>query len=149
MDHSPSQREHGCMAAIDMALAQMRGKFEILGAEVMVWSVVLGLAGQIDLICQDKHNRDMVIFDWKTSEQIEMENFFQNGLGPLEGFMDCNFNHYQFQLNTYQVILEKEKFFYPEVKNYRRGIIHLKDHDVAWFKVGDLRPVVRAMINWI
>ena len=50
---------------------------------------------------------ELIIYDWKRSKNIFMDNPYAQGFTPVEHLSDCNFNHYTLQLNTYKRILER------------------------------------------
>lgn len=134
---------------INMALRQIKSKFKILGAEVIVASLSLGLAGTIDLLCWDEAVSDVLIFDWKSSKNISMENVWETANPPIEHLDDCNFNHYSLQLNTYERICREENYF-PDAKNYRKALIDIESRSTPVFlKVDDLQTEVDHMVRWI
>jgi len=74
--------------------------------EWMVYDENIGLAGSIDCILQDGHG-NLIIVDWKRSKEIKLSNRWQKGLSVFANFDDCNWSHYQLQLNLYREILER------------------------------------------
>lgn len=134
-------------AKINKAIERIRSKFEILGAEVIVTSLSLGLAGTIDLLCREQS--DIVIFDWKSSKGIERENVWEAAYPPIEHLDNCNWNHYTLQLNTYERICKEEKYF-PEATVFRKGIIDVESRtDPIFLKVEDFQKEVDHMVRWI
>jgi hypothetical protein len=134
---------------INMALKQIKSKFKVLGAEVIVASPALGLAGTIDLLCWDEATSDVLIFDWKSSKNISKENVWETAYPPIEHLDDCNFNHYSLQLNTYERICREENYF-PTAVNYRKALIDIESRSTPIFmKVDDLQTEVDHMIRWI
>jgi len=67
------------------------------------------IAGSIDMMFRmyPEDNEQLIIVDWKRTEELKLTNYFQSGRYPLEHLQDCNFYHYCLQLNTYRYILQK------------------------------------------
>lgn len=74
--------------------------------EWIVYDEVIGLAGSIDCVLKDA-NGNLLILDWKRSKEIKLSNNFKKGLSVFSNFDDCNWSHYQLQLNLYREILER------------------------------------------
>ena len=55
--------------------------YEPIEAEKIIFSPTLGVAGQVDLLMWGPF-RTLLILDWKTSENMTLDNPFQFGLGP-------------------------------------------------------------------
>ena len=75
--------------------------------EWMVYDEDIGLAGSIDAVLSDPQG-NLVILDWKRSKEIELNNRYRQGFSVFEQFDDCNWSHYQLQLNIYREILERK-----------------------------------------
>jgi len=101
-------------------------KYEFLKAEMIVFSPILKVAGQIDLLMYDEKTNTILIIDWKTNKQISTENFFQNIKKPFEYLQQTALNQYTLQLSLYEFLLKKERYF-PRVKNYKRILIHITE----------------------
>lgn len=74
--------------------------------EWMVYDETIGLAGSMDCVLQDKQG-NLMILDWKRSKEIKMSNQYHKGFSVFSKFEDCNWSHYQLQLNFYREILER------------------------------------------
>lgn len=74
--------------------------------EWMVFDENIGLAGSIDCILRDTQGNFLIV-DWKRSKEIKLNNRYQKGLSVFCNFDDCNWSHYQLQLNFYREILER------------------------------------------
>jgi hypothetical protein len=95
-----------------------------------VWSEDHRLAGSIDMIYYRKSTKDYVIYDWKRSKDIKVDNSFETGYPPVEHLPNTNYWHYTLQLNVYRWFLEtlyglKVSDMYlivlhPDNANYRR-----------------------------
>lgn len=134
--------------AVDKAVGKLKQKFNFINAEKLIFSARLGIAGTVDLLMQDKENKDIVIFDWKTNKKITKDNIFQTAREPISHKPDCNFSKYCLQLNLYRKILDYEKYF-PAKTKYRMALIHLTPPNVAWHKIPDQQKEIEAMLKWI
>ena len=86
------------------------------------------IAGSIDVIYTD-NNQKYYIYDWKRTNKIKYNNFYQQGLYPCHLLDNCNYNHYSLQLNIYKYILEKNYniiiesmnlvYLHPDESNYK------------------------------
>lgn len=132
---------------VNKTVVKLLKRFDFIDAEMIVFSESLGMAGTIDLLMRDRANGDVVIFDWKTNEEIKKENPWQNALAPISHLMDCNWNQYQLQLNLYWRILYQEGYF-PFNTHYRMALIHLSEDGVGWHKVGDMSRSVGKMLEF-
>jgi hypothetical protein len=98
------------------------------------------LCGSIDMVFRRRSDGKFVIYDWKRSKEIKMENKFGSGLAPLEHLPDTNYWHYTLQLNVYKWILEKYYglevadlylvILHPDNSSYRRMRLNILDDEV-------------------
>jgi hypothetical protein len=72
-----------------------------------VWSAAHLLCGSIDGVFRRKSDGKIVIYDWKRSKEIKMDNDWEKGHAPLDHLPDSNYWHYSLQLNIYRRILEE------------------------------------------
>jgi len=146
--HDDQKRFETLLKTSDTACAALKSKFEVIAAEKIVFSVDLGLAGQIDLLMRNPENGNIIILDWKTNVRIQESNFFQNALSPLCNLQDCNFEKYCLQLSTYQYILQQEKYF-PDANGFGMMLIHLSEN-INWMKVNNVyKEEIIAMLEWL
>jgi hypothetical protein len=120
-------------------------------SEWEVWSEEHKLAGSIDMIFYRKSDDSYVIYDWKRSKEIKMENNFGNGFGPVAHLPDANYWHYTLQLNVYRWFLETFyglrisdmyiMIFHPDNDNYRRYKLNRLDDEVEAMVEARLRAV--------
>jgi hypothetical protein len=89
------------------------------------------IAGSIDLLCKILHTNCYILFDWKMSKKITIENERFPRFSKTEQLghvPDTNFYHYALQQNMYRIIL-KEKYeivvntmylvqLHPDLNNY-------------------------------
>jgi len=117
---------------------------KIIDAEMIIFSVGLGLAGQIDCVAENRKN-EIVLIDWKTNKDIKLENAWDQGLPPLEHLDDCNMNHYRLQLSLYHYILQSEGYF-PDAKDFKQVIVHLTEDGVTLNRVPYMETEINAML---
>lgn len=82
------------------------GKIKPILVEPIVYDLDLKIAGQIDLVGETDKGR--FIFDYKTNEKLREFNHFAQMKPPFRELSDCNFNHYQIQLNAYRELLNMD-----------------------------------------
>jgi ATP-dependent exoDNAse (exonuclease V) beta subunit len=102
-------------------------------SEWEVWSEEYKLAGSIDMVFYRKSDNSYVIYDWKRSKEIKMDNPWEKGHEPVEHLPNSNYWHYTLQLNTYRWFLETYYglrisdmcivIFHPDNTNYQ--LFHL------------------------
>lgn len=91
--------------------------YELAKTELLVYSEILQLAGQSDIILKKKWHEDdedysYAIYDWKfLSNPVEKKSFFnprtrqyKKMFGPFKHLLDCNWIHYSIQLAIYQTM---------------------------------------------
>ena len=111
--------------------------------EWIIYDEDIKLAGSIDFILENEHG-DLMIVDWKRSKKIEMENKYENGVGPFNKFPNCNYSHYSLQLNVYRHMLinkyQKNITFmmlvilHPDNDDYVCCPINVINLDDYWYK---------------
>lgn len=109
-------------------------------SEWEVWSEEYKLAGSIDMVFYKKSTNSYVIYDWKRSKEIKMENSWESGHGPLEHLPSCNYWQYTLQLNTYRWFLETYYglnitemcivIFHPDNSNYKLFRLNKMDEEI-------------------
>lgn len=62
------------------------------------------------------------IDDYKTNEEIQMENKYQKMKYPVNHLDDCNYNHYALQISLYAYMLEQQ--------GYKVGDLSISHHDI-------------------
>lgn len=119
-----SERCESIFIQVDKISKYLLFNFKVIGAEVIVFSPTLRLAGMIDLLLLDTATNEIVVADWKQNKEISDFNEHQNALQPIDHLQDTDISKYSLQLTLYQYILELENY-YPNISGYRRAIIHL------------------------
>lgn len=88
--------------------------YELAKTELLVYSDVLSLAGQSDILLKKKYGEETfyMIYDWKfLSKPIQKKSYYnrstnrwKNMHGPFKYLNDCNYIHYSIQLAIYQTL---------------------------------------------
>jgi len=97
--------------------------------EKLIWSDLYKICGTADLV--KVYNNIIYIDDYKTNEKLDFESFKHPNprigkkkmLFPLSHLDDCNFNHYQLQLNIYMYLLLQTN---RHLKMGHMTILHIK-----------------------
>lgn len=79
-------------------------KFEIIRYEWKIFDETLLLGGTIDAVFLVGNN--LIIVDWKTSEDELTTIKIKCGTEPFEFIPNCKYNHYSIQVSLYRYILE-------------------------------------------
>jgi ATP-dependent exoDNAse (exonuclease V) beta subunit len=117
-----------------------------------VWAEEYRLTGSIDMVFYRKSDDSYVIYDWKRSKDIKVNNDFGGrALYPLDHLHDTNYWHYSLQLNVYRWFLETYYglkisdmyliILHPNNKNYRRIQLNRMDDEVELMVEARLRAV--------
>ena len=144
----------------DQFLSFYGGTLVVGGLEVYrtEWSIFSGgLCGQLDALFRVAGTDRFVLYDWKLSKEIKMNNPWARGLGPLAEHDACNFVQYSLQLNVYRYILEREYDFegVDGVRRPFRGIecklVVFSPSGGGWtgLDVPDMRREVIGMLDQI
>ena len=106
-----SERCERIFIQTEKAVKNLLNRFVFVGAEVIIFSPDMGLAGMIDLLMFDRATNEILILDWKQNKAISTENPWQSGLPPIDHLQDTDIAHYSLQLSLYQAIMERENYF--------------------------------------
>ena len=85
--------------------------------ELKVYSTMLNIAGQIDLLAKNPDTNLYVIIDWKRSKELKHGSLSSPMKYPLVDLPDCNYTTYKLQLQMYRHIVETE-YFIPVAAMY-------------------------------
>lgn len=143
-----SHRNEKLFQQVNAAAFKLLRRYQFVGAEVIIFSPALGIAGTVDLLMFDHRAKDLIIFDWKQNKKLSYSNFYQRGLSPIEYLQDCDITHYELQLSLYQMIIETEGYF-PEAREYRRELIHLTPEGYEQIPMGPCQYAIKEMINHV
>jgi ATP-dependent exoDNAse (exonuclease V) beta subunit len=124
--------------------------FEPYRTEWEVWSEEYRLTGSIDMIFRRKSDGKFVIYDWKRSKEIKIDNQ-ERGYYPLDHLGNCNYWIYTLQLNIYRWFLQTYYgleivelaliVLHPDSPNFKRIQLNILDEEVADMMEARLRAV--------
>lgn len=145
-----SPKEEKLMAnAVKMA-RKFYERLYILGAEKIVFSPSLQIAGTIDLLARSKKDGSYLIIDWKTNKSIDADDKWNKfALDPISHLHDTNYVQYCCQLNLYQYLLRREKYVPIDAK-FKMFLVHVTEQDASLISVPDMQLEIRdMMIHWL
>ena len=132
---------------VDKMFPKLLERFRVVAAEQIVFSVKLGLAGQVDLIMADDKTGEGIIIDWKATKKITDEaSAFGNLLPPVDHLKNADVVKYGLQLGIYEKILIDEGF-YPEFKGYRKSLIHIREMAGKVVKVENYEKEIETILK--
>jgi len=114
-------------------------------SEWEVWSEEYKLAGSIDMIFYRKSDDSYVIYDWKRSKEIKMENSWENGYPPVDHLPNSNYWHYTLQLNTYRWFLET--YYGLRISDMYIVIFHPNNTNYQRFRLNRLETEIQDMLD--
>jgi len=110
-----------------------------------VWDEEYKLTGSIDMIYRRKSDGAFVVYDWKRSKEIKMENKWDNGLGPMSHLPNTNYWHYTLQLNVYRWFLQKH--YGLKIVELCIIILHPNNNNYQKFKLNILEDEIQDMLD--
>ncbi len=111
--------------------------------EMKVFSEEWMIAGTIDLVIETPEG--IMLFDWKTTNNIKMENSFRQAKAPIDHLDDCNYIQYVLQLNLYKALFER----YHGKKVVAMGFVKLVDTGpFEYFPVEDFSHEIGLMMEY-
>ena len=93
---------------IDLAIydAKLNGNWH---SEMICFNDDFNIAGIADLVIINKLEKRFIVIDFKTTKKLRFQSFGNKKMfHPFESLDDCNYNHYQLQLNCYGLLLAIE-----------------------------------------
>lgn len=131
--------------AVDWLKKYLNNSSQIL-SEVVLYSKALELAGTVDLLVHDKSTDSYEIFDWKTSQKIDMNSYgYKKGITEATSkLMDCNHTHYSLQLSLYRYILEE----YYNLTISKTTILHIKDKEIIPYETKHYKAEIEEMLKY-
>ena len=141
-------REKNAFKYIEDIVEKIKGNFEILGVEKIVFDPKIKIAGTIDLFL--KYNDFFIICDWKTNREIVSTNKFNTfGLGPLSDIADNNFNRYALQLNFYEYLLKLMRYVDKDTKIYKI-LLHVTKTGIEKIYLPDMiNNIERILLDYL
>lgn len=92
---------------------ELTSKYVLAKTELLLYSSVLRLAGQMDLLMKNEDSTEYHILDYKfIKEPLERKSYYNRFTrkykmmsGPFSRLMDTNYSHYSIQLEIYRYLL--------------------------------------------
>lgn len=119
--------------------------YEPYRTEWYVWSKEAKLAGSIDCVMKRKSDGKYIIYDWKRTKEIKMDNQFEGGFEPVEHLPNCNYWHYTIQLNIYKWILER--YYNISIDEMYLLILHPNNSNYIKMKLNHLKEEIQDIMN--
>lgn len=128
--HKPeSETERLAFSAVWAWIAGVKGQFDILKPEMMLFSPSTLVAGTADLVGYSLARKTLFVLDWKTNKEIRVEGYRGKCmLPPAETVQDCEIGKYSLQLQLYAWMLKREgycRFLPGPVERLDLGILHV------------------------
>lgn len=116
--------------------------------EKIICDPEIGLAGTIDLLATNPKDGHFVMIDWKTNKKIDLDTAYNKyAYPPISHIPDCEFGHYQLQLNLYEFML-KHAGYIPESAIVDKYLVHLHmDKGVTQIGVPNKRTEIEALVQ--
>jgi len=100
---------------VEQMYEELSNSFSLARTELLVYSSILRLAGQVDLLLKNDEGK-YLIMDYKfLKESLKYKSFFNSWTrkykmmsGPFKHLMDCNYNHYSIQMEIYRYLMGKK-----------------------------------------
>ena len=131
----------------DRDLVEQFSKFKFKGklfTEVLLASKTDLIAGTTDLVelLPKNHVR---IYDWKTNKKLSKFSIFKKRMKyPISYLWDCNFTHYEIQLNFYSYLLEQAGYWTDDMTIY---YINPKSREIEIHPVRSFPKEIKAIIK--
>lgn len=98
---------------VDNLYKHLTSRLKLAKTELLVYSDVLRLAGQVDLLMKNEDSSKYYILDYKfLREPLEMKSYYNRFTrkykmmtGPFNRLMDTNFFHYSIQMELYRYLM--------------------------------------------
>jgi len=120
---------------------------QFVGAEVIIFSPALGIAGTVDLIMFHPETKTLMVYDWKQNKRpLEANNPYSSAFEPIQHLSNCDMIKYSLQLNLYRHIIERERYF-PEAETCDIVLIHVLQDGYAIFPVDSYDFEIKKMLR--
>jgi len=125
-------------------------KFDIVGAEKLIFDENLKLSGTIDLLAKSRAKKNTyVIIDWKTNKEIRaFSKYNKFAFKPIQELSDCEMSHYGLQLTLYGHIL-KSGLYIPQDANLQYLLVHVTAEKNNYIPIAGYEKYVDRMLETI
>ena len=147
--HTPrTPKERAAFRAVWDAAQMIREKSASVHPEVILADPSSCTAGQADLISIKSDNSGIILTDWKTWRQPELENKYgSRALDPYSHLHDTNMVHAALQLSIYAWILRAHYFRPDETITTVIGHIAPDATEISWLSLPDLSREAEAIMQ--
>ena len=83
------------------------------------------------------------LFDWKSNDEITVENKYENFHGPMMGYPECKYYRYSMQLYIYKYIL---RMYYGVGNDIKTAFIQMTENDPVVYSTANL-PYSDELVN--
>lgn len=98
---------------VDELYKELSNKHILAKTELLVYSTIIKLSGQVDLLMRNEDKSEYYLYDYKfLKESLEKKSFFnwktkryKMMSGPFNKLYDCNFSHYSIQMEIYRYLM--------------------------------------------
>ncbi len=116
-------------------------------SEIVIGDLDVNIAGMIDMLFYNNKYNEYQIWDWKSNEELKLNNNFTKLKSIFNKLDDCDINKYNLQLNIYKKIIEKN----TNLKIGNCYIVHLNgmDNEYRLYNILDLQKEISIIFNKI
>lgn len=131
--------------------------YVLFKSEMFVYDEEYSVGGSADMLWTrpewlDQTPIKVVLADWKRTKQMELRSFYnpklrqrKMGLELCANIEDCNYQHYNIQLNIYRYLLEKH--YNLKVVKSELVVLYPDNPCPLIFPVGDMQELVKEMLE--
>lgn len=109
------------------------GGYEFMSRELDLCDPLKRIRGRFDAIYY-KDNA-VWLFDWKSNDEITLENRYEKFHGPMMNFPECKYYRYSMQLYIYKYIL---RMYYGIGNDIKTAFIQMTEADPVVYNTGNL-----------
>jgi len=132
---------------VDKVIRDHFANLQFVGAEVIIFSPDMGVAGTVDLLMYDPMKNFIYIFDWKNNKAISKTSFREKAFYPIDHLDNCDIAKYSLQTSLYKRILERENYF-PGVDGYESALIHVREDRCEIIELEDYGYEISEMVKF-
>ena len=117
--------------------------------ELRVFDRDLKLSGSIDMLYLSPNSTQesplLIMYDWKRSKEIKINNPYENGMFPLTHIPNTNFWHYHLQLNVYKALIERNTNY--RIESMALGVFHPNQENYVSIPIKDMSTEIESMFT--
>jgi hypothetical protein len=119
--------------------------------EWRIFDVAAGLTGSIDVVFKKKGwgEQGVMVGDWKRSKEVKLprsrvNSFTEFGKAPLSHMQECNWSHYNIQLQLYARKIKDLGF---DVRDTRNIVFHPSNPSYVMYVMPDEQHSIQALLD--